>query len=423
MRFTVVCLLVVALMGTALAASTRNSHHRVVKALQPKSHHRVVKAVLAEPHPVAKITEKQDLDQWLMDLLQMFFDMFGDSALDMLQDLLSQLGLDIPDGLLQELWDMLFPLGKEQHKPMTKQDLDQWLMDLLQMFFDMFGDSALDMLQDLLSQLGLDIPDDLLSQLGLDIPDGLLQELWDMLFPKSHPVAKITEKQDLDQWLMDMLQLFFDMFGEGALDMLQDLLSMLGLDLPDGLLQELWDQLFPLGKKQQKQDLFDWLSTFFQLLLDMFGDNIFDQLNDILSMLGLDVPDWLLDLLLGLFFPKSHHLTSRQDLWDWLMSLMSLLFDMFGDSAFDLLQDLLSQLGLDIPDDLLQMLWDMLFPVAKIPIPKSVQMKTRFLQDLLDMLLEFGLDALLDFLGQFLPPDLLQMLLDLLFGGFIPYKH
>jgi hypothetical protein len=216
------------------------------------------------------------------------------------------------------------------------------------------------------------------------------------------PVQKdiITDILGLFDWALGLLETF----GFNIMDILGQFLPAELMDILQ-LLQDIG--IIPIAK----QSIVDQIMAAIQMIMDL-GMAAFDQLIGMLPAEILSILEMLFDL--GAF-PGSKAVI-RQSFDEWIMALMDVMFQLLGDTALDFLTQLLADFG--IPADFVQILWDLViggFP-AKNP---THAVRVDIIDWAIQMLTELGLQALV-ILAEFIPADLLSILIDLVLGGIFP---
>lgn len=216
-------------------------------------------------------------------------------------------------------------------------------------------------------------------------------------------VAVKTQQKDI---ISDIMGLF-----DWALGLLEtfgfDIMEILGQFLPAELmdiLQLLQDiGIIPAAKQDIIGDLWAAIEMIMQL-----GMEAFEQLIGMLPPEILAILEMLFEI--GAFPGKA---LVRQSFDEWLMALMDILFQMLGDNALDMLLQIAADFG--IPAEFIQILWDLLmegFPAAKIA---KHAVRVDIIDWAIQMLIDFGLQALSQ-LAEFIPAEILSILIDLVLG-------
>jgi hypothetical protein len=180
----------------------------------------------------------QFLPAELMDILQLLQDIgiIPAAKQDIIGDLwaaiemIMQLGMEAFEQLMDMLppeilaiLEMLFELGAFPGKALVRQSFDEWLMALMDVLFQLLGDTALDFLMQIAADFG--------------IPAEFIQILWDMLmegFPAKN--AKHAVRVDIIDWAIQML-----------IDLGLSALAQLAEFIPTEILSILIDLVMGLG--------------------------------------------------------------------------------------------------------------------------------------------------------------------------------
>jgi hypothetical protein len=205
----------------------------------------------------------------------------------------------------------------------------------------------------------------------------------------------ISDIMGLFDWAMGLLETF----GFDIMDILGQFLPAELMDILQ-LLQDIG--IIPAAKKDIIGDLWAAIEMIMQL-----GEEAFQQLMDLLPPEILAILEMLFEL--GAFPGKA---LVRQSFDEWLMALMDVLFQLLGDNALDMLLQIAADFG--IPAEFIQILWDMLmegFPAKNAKHAVRVDIIDWAIQ----MLIDLGLSALAQ-LAEFIPPEILSILIDLVLG-------
>jgi hypothetical protein len=200
----------------------------------------------------------------------------------------------------------------------------------------------------------------------------------------------------------------------GLFDWALGLLETFGFDIMDILGQFLPAELMDILQLLQdigiipaaKQDIIGDLWAAIEMIMEL-GMEAFQQLIDLLPPEILAILEMLFDL--GAFPGKA---LVRQSFDEWLVALMDILFQMLGDNALDMLLQIAADFG--IPPEFIQILWDMLmegFPAKNATHAARVDIIDWAIQ----MLIDLGLAAIAQ-LAEFIPPEILSILIDLVLG-------
>jgi hypothetical protein len=224
---------------------------------------------IVQPVPVQKdiISDIMGLFDWALGLLETF----GFDIMDILGQFLPQELLDILQ-LLQDIGIL----------PIAKRTIIDDLMAAIDMIMQL-GQDAFEQLIDLL-------PPEILA---------ILEMLFDLgAFP-----SKFAARQSIDEWLMAIMDVLFQLLGDNALDILLQIAADFGISAD--LIQMLWDMVIggiipadKLATHAVRVDIIDWA---IQMLID-FGLSALAQLAEFIPA---DILSFLLDLVLGIGFPTA----------------------------------------------------------------------------------------------------------------------
>jgi uncharacterized protein YeaC (DUF1315 family) len=219
---------------------------------------------------------------------------------------------------------------------------------------------------------------------------------------KPVPVEKdiISDIMALFDWAIGLLETF----GFDIMDILGQFLPQELLDILQ-LLQDIG--ILPIAKRSIIDDLMAAIDMIMQL-----GQDAFDQLLDLLPPEILQILEMLFEI--GAF--PSKHIVKQGSIDEWLQALMETLFQLLGDNALQILIDIAADFGIDAA--LVQELWDAIIG-GIIPASPSHAIRVDIIDWAIQMLLDFGLAAL-EQLAEFIPPEILSILIDLILGGGFP---
>jgi hypothetical protein len=209
----------------------------------------------------------------------------------------------------------------------------------------------------------------------------------------------ISDIMGLFDWALGLLETF-------GFDIMEILGQFLPAELMD-ILQLLQDiGIIPAAKQDIIGDLWAAIEMIMQLGMDAF-----QQLIDLIPAEILAILEMLFEL--GAFPGKA---LVRQSFDEWLVALMDILFQMLGDNALDMLLQIAADFG--IPPEFIQILWDMLmegFPAKN----SSHAVRVDIIDWAIQMLIDLGLAALAQ-LAEFIPAEILSILIDLVLGMGFP---
>jgi hypothetical protein len=205
-----------------------------------------------------------------------------------------------------------------------------------------------------------------------------------------------------------------------ALDWALALLETLGINILDVLAQWLPAELVDILQilvdlgiiPIAKESIIDTIIAAIDLIIEQ-GLAAFDQLVDL-------IPEPILSILEELFnlglFPSQAPVIVRQSIDEWLAALIDILVQLVGDLALDLLIQAAADFG--ISAELIQALWDLVIG-GSFEKTSTHALRMDIIDWAIQLLEELGLEALA-IIAEFLPPELISILVDLVLGIGLP---